>query len=109
MKIAPNPDDRARLTALLNTAWKDFYTDDGWRNSARPVLPGMVREAAQADGALPSPTALLVGLSLASGDDALVRKASSTLPMSRRLVHPEAFWYGGHAWLLIKQASGAAE
>ncbi len=105
LKIAPDSADQPRLNALLTAAWQRFHDDDGWRNSARPLLPGMARVAAQNEGALPSPTAMLLRLSLDSKIDALVRRATAALPATRASVYPEAFWFSGHAWLLVERAA----
>jgi uncharacterized protein YyaL (SSP411 family) len=104
LRLAPNPADRALLQSLLRTAWRDFHAEVGWRNSARPLLPGMASEPAQADGALPSPTALLLRLSLESGVDELSGQARAALPATRASVYPEVFRRSGHAWLLAEQA-----
>ncbi|MEW6119392.1 MAG: DUF255 domain-containing protein [Pseudomonadota bacterium] len=74
--------NRASRTAALRlarTAWKTFWSERGWLREARPLLATVVPEAALADGALYSPSDVLIGASLGLGDAELARLARTAL------------------------------
>lgn len=50
----------ARSLALH--AWSQFRSDNGWRQSAEPLLPGVPAEPRLSDSPLPAPDALVLGL-----------------------------------------------
>jgi hypothetical protein len=50
---------------LAAQAWQRFFGPEGWRREERPLLATLRPEAALADGALPSPSALLMAVTRA--------------------------------------------
>ena len=92
--------DRELAERLLTAAWNRFHGPRGWRSSANAVLPGMPAVQAQEDGALPSPSAVILRLSLASKDESLQRRARKILPEVRNRVQQQSFWYASHLPLL---------
>ncbi len=71
----------ARILAvrLAHQAWQLFYTEKGWRREAEPLLKTALPEAILPDGAVPSPSAMLVAASLRADDAALAFKARQAL------------------------------
>jgi uncharacterized protein YyaL (SSP411 family) len=71
----------ARLLALrlAQQAWKQFFSDRGWRREARPLLLTTQPETVLPDGATPSPSAMLIAASLRLGDASLTGKARQAL------------------------------
>jgi len=97
--------DRAMLKKTLTLAWDRFYQKEGWRNSDQELLPGMARSVAQTSGPMPAPSALIIQLSLVSGDPDLEAKAIQANKLSRRLVQEQPFWYPDHAVLLFREGA----
>lgn len=64
---------------LARQAWKQFFSDKGWRREARPLLMTIQPEAVLTDGATPSPSAMLIAASLRLGDASLKAKARQAL------------------------------
>ena len=93
--------DRALAVRLVKEAWRRFY-DRGWRLTDHPLLPAMPVEVALADSALPSPTALVLGLSLNSGEVDLAARAREAMELGRPAISERPFSYATQAWLTIK-------
>lgn len=94
---------------LLTQAWQRFHGGDGWRLSDRGLLPGMAVQPALMDDVLPSPSALVVSLSLRSGDAALARQAARARDAAAASVAGSPFWYAGHALLLAEGGGPGAQ
>jgi uncharacterized protein YyaL (SSP411 family) len=72
--------DAARLAgSLARRAWRLFYSEKGWRREARPLLAGIRPEAVLADGATPSPSAVLLAATLRLDEPGLVKAARLAL------------------------------
>jgi uncharacterized protein YyaL (SSP411 family) len=67
-------ESRAAALGLARTAWQVFASDRGWRHEAVPLLATLQPEAAQADGALYSPSDILMLASLRLQDPELTRR-----------------------------------
>ena len=104
-ELSGDPVDRTFVAVLLNLAWQRYYGPGGWRRDDRPLIPGMAAESAMPEGALPSPSALLVRVALQSDDPALVAKAAAAAGLARRKAQQEPFWYAGHHAALLALAS----
>jgi uncharacterized protein YyaL (SSP411 family) len=100
-ELSGDPGDRTFVAVLLNQAWRRYYGDVGWRTDDQPLIPGMAEQAAIADGALPSPSALLIRVAAKSDDPGLVVKARVAAELGRAKAQGEPFWYASqHAELL---------
>ena len=100
-EVSGSKADRELAIRLVKEAWRRFY-DRGWRLADQPLLPAMAAEAALADSALPSPAAVVLGLSLNSGEADLAGRAREAMELSRRVVSERPFSYATQAWLTIK-------
>ena len=74
-----NRASRARALQFARTAWTLFWRDTGWMHEARPLLATLQPEPVLADGALYSPSDILILASLRLQDPALGQKARSAL------------------------------
>jgi uncharacterized protein YyaL (SSP411 family) len=74
-----NAASRAQAIRLARVAWRDFWRERGWLREARPLLATVSPEPALADGALYSPSAVLIGASLRLGDAELAKRARTSL------------------------------
>ncbi len=90
--------------AVATVAWRQFYSERGWRLSRETLIQTGADEAAIADGPLPSPSAVLIETSLAisekTGDVALKKTAQVALEKGRSAVRQDVFWNATHARLL---------
>jgi uncharacterized protein YyaL (SSP411 family) len=70
-----NHDSREAAVRLARSAWRLFWSERGWRHEARPLLATIAPEPALRDGALYSPSDVLIRASLRTGDAALTARA----------------------------------
>ncbi|MCA1979744.1 MAG: DUF255 domain-containing protein [Thiobacillus sp.] len=70
-----NRASRDHAVRLSRTAWQLFWSERGWMREARPLLATASAEPALADGALYSPSGMLLLASLRTGDAALMQRA----------------------------------
>lgn len=70
-----NVQSRVRARQFAHTAWQLFWSERGWRHEARPLLATLQPEPALADGALYSPSDVLIMASLRVQDPVLNQKA----------------------------------
>lgn len=98
-RITGSEDDLALSRQLVRQAWHRFHQEDGWRLSSGLSLPAVPKEQALADSPLPSPAALLIGLSLGGPDHARAYKA---LERSLPWVAANPFAFAGQAMLVIE-------
>lgn len=80
----------ARKLAL--TAWQKFYSGRGFVHEEKGNLPKVLYQAAMEDSPLPSPSALLIEVSLLSGDQALRKKAQAALALDISAQGRGMFW-----------------
>jgi len=107
-RFSNSDSDLAAARAMVTVAWSRYFNDKGWQLSAQGQLPGMEREPAFSDGALPASSAILMRTSRRLWAPAEVpaawvhARALSTVP-----VRAETFWYPSHAMVLY--GTGATE
>ena len=70
-----NPQSRDQARQLARVAWQTFWSEKGWKQEARPLLATLQAEPALADGALYSPSEVLILATLRLRDPALRRLA----------------------------------
>jgi len=90
-EAARNPSGRALASRLAHRAWKQFFSDKGWRREARPLLMTIKPESVLADGATPSPSAMLIAASLRLGDVGLKTRALQALSWQSVAMTRDAF------------------
>ena len=74
-----NEQSRVRARQIAQTAWQLFWSEQGWKHEAHPLLATVQPEPALADGALYSPSDVLILASLRVQDPALNQKALNAL------------------------------
>ena len=98
--------DRMTAGKLARTAWRKFYRPTGWVLTDHSLLPERPANVWVEDGALPSPSAWLIGASLQlakeSHDPALKRSAQEALGRGGYLVNTQAFNYASHVPLMMR-------
>jgi uncharacterized protein YyaL (SSP411 family) len=72
-----NRQSHARALLFARTAWQLFFSEQGWKREAQPLLATLQAEPALADGALYSPSGVLILASLRLQDPVLNRLARS--------------------------------
>jgi hypothetical protein len=94
--------DRTLSRRLVGLAWERFHDNAGWRLSAAPLLPAVPAEPALSDGPLPSPAAVIIELSLESGDPALAGRVHAAQGAAAAVVTARPFEFASEAWLLVR-------
>ncbi len=84
------------VPALLARAWADFFGPDGWRLSRENWLKFGGGEPVLADEVMPSPSALLLAATLATGDSERRPLARRLLGAGQDVVEEAPFWYATH-------------
>ena len=92
-KLAGNAGDAKAASQIAYIAWQKFHTPQGFlleekSELARPYYHGVVE-----DGPLPSPSSMLINVSLRSGDKALRDKAREALTDGEALQKQGLFWF----------------
>jgi len=101
-----NRQSRDRAGKLAHTAWQLFWSERGWKNEARPLLATLQAEPALADGALYSPSDVLILASLRLPDPELNRLARRAASLRLPAMERDAFTYPTRMRLLSQVLSG---
>jgi len=84
---------RTQAKLLAITAWQRFWEGGGWKTSDTMLIPNLSREAILADGPLPSPSAVLIELSLQLRDEKLNDFVKKALGVGHHQLKTTPFWY----------------
>lgn len=102
-----NAQSRERARKLAHTAWTLFWTERGWKHEARPLLATLQPEPTLADGALYSPSDVLVLASLRLRDPALRRQARIAAGWRLPAMERDAYVYPTRLRVLMQAQAGA--
>ena len=80
-------------TALARQAWKRFYKEDGWFLAETPLIKYTVAKAVLEDSPLPSPSAVLIKVSLESTNAQLNKLAKTALQLGANKIEEAPYWY----------------
>jgi uncharacterized protein YyaL (SSP411 family) len=105
-KATGSQQSREQARALARTAWKLFWSERGWKHEAQPLLATLQAEPALADGALYSPSEVLILASLRLPDPELNRWARRAASWEVPAMERDAFLYPTRMRLLVQAASG---
>jgi hypothetical protein len=95
-----NAQSRTRARQLALVAWQSFWGEKGWKHEARPLLATLQPEPALADGALYSPSDVLILASLRLQDPALQRMARTAAAWRLPAMERDAYVYPTRVRLL---------
>ncbi len=101
-----NRQSREAAGKLAQTAWNMFWGEQGWKHEAQPLLATLQPELAMADGALYSPSDVLILASLRLTDPELNRRARRAASLRVPSMERDAFVYPTRMRLLAQAASG---
>ena len=90
-----NNDARARALAqkLARTAWALFWSPNGWKREAKSLLATLPTDPVIADGALASPSEILILASLRAGDPMLTQQVKRAAAWQSSAMNKDAFAY----------------
>ena len=88
-----NAQSRVRAGQFAHTAWKVFWSERGWKQEAQPLLATLQPEPVLADGALYSPSDVLILASLRLPDPVLNRLARTAAGWRLPAMEQDAFTY----------------
>jgi len=100
--ITASPSERELADAVLEQTWARFFGPGGWRTADRPELPGLAVSPFLDDGPLPAPSAIALGLELASPDPLRSPSAAAALRLSYAGTAERPFWRATHAAVLLE-------
>ena len=86
---------------LLRAAWQRFHRDSGWRAAESQLIPGMGEKAAEVDGALRSPPAVLMRVSSQLDEPTCAKRLQAALERSAYAVQQQPFWHATHLLALL--------
>lgn len=92
-RLSGNAADVQVARQIAKLAWQKFYTAEGFVLEQGSELARPYYQAVVEDGPLPSPSSVLINVSLLSGDKALREKARVALADSEPLLKRDLFWY----------------
>ncbi len=105
--VTGNVQSREQARQLAHTGWKLFWSEKGWKHEARPLLATLQAEPALADGALYSPSEVLVLASLRLPDPALQRLARTAAGWQLPAMERDAYAYPTRVRVLTQAQPGA--
>lgn len=101
-----NKEDFALARQLVNKAWQRFDSASGWRMSDSTLLPGGAGTMWMEDGALPSPSALLLDaswqLAMKFNDAELRQRVLQVFARGQHHLPAQAFDFASHVPLAIQ-------
>jgi hypothetical protein len=103
-----NAQSRARARQIAQTAWQLFWSDKGWKREASPLLATMQPEPVLADGALYSPSDVLILASLRLQDRAIQRMARTAAGWRLPAMEQDAYGYPTRVRVLTQSLPGQA-
>lgn len=106
LEYSNNEQDKKWLDALIEQGWNRFYGKQGWLLAENSLLKYGEGEVIIADGVLPSPSAILINLSLKiaakNSNVMLKKKALKALNAGHLEVVSQPFMYASHILVLFE-------
>jgi len=103
-RLSGSEDDLNAALDMARSAWRQFSSDAGWLHGVDELLPPTARQPIVMDGALPSPSAQLLGASCMlvgeSGDEELLRRVRQAAGWGRQALTENPFWHASHVQAL---------
>lgn len=92
-KLSGELNDFALAKNVAYQAWKMFYTEKGWRQQNHSLLAKQLTEKIIADGSVPSPSSMLIKVSLQMNDQQLLKKAHQAMQAGFEETDQDVFAY----------------
>lgn len=103
--------DRDTAVALVETAWRLFESAKGWQLGSNSLLPFDLAEPQIADGPMPSPSAVLIGLTLDMAGSGIAAetlgKAGKALYRGHQRLQDEPYFYASQIRELARHENKA--
>lgn len=99
-QLGGNAGDVKTASQIAKIAWQKFHTPQGFLLEQGSELARPYYQAVVADGPLPSPSSVLIDVSLRSGDQELRDKARNALADGGALQQQGLFWFASQAMAL---------
>jgi len=101
-----NRKSRDHALQFARVAWQSFWSEKGWKHEARPLLATLQAEPALADGALYSPSEVLILATLRLQDSALQRLARTAAGWRLPAMERDAYVYPTRVRVLSRAQPG---
>lgn len=99
-RLSGDAQDRRIADELATAAWQMFHSTKGWKAQKKSLLAGNPYHQLIEDGVTPSPSAVLIGISLQSEDAALAARGAKALQMGHEVLDNGTFWHAAQVGLL---------
>jgi uncharacterized protein YyaL (SSP411 family) len=97
LELEPDEQDRAWLKSLIETAWGQFYTKNGWALSKNALLKYKQNTTIIVDDVLPSTSAILITSTFKNTQaPRLMSLAREALTLTQSELLEQPFWYASH-------------
>lgn len=99
-RLTKRQEDFRVARRVVDAAWEQFYSGNGWRLSERSLMQAEAPRDAHADGPMPSPSGSILSTSLVLAkqvnDQAFLKKVLATLNSGHEHIQSDPFWYATH-------------
>jgi len=111
LEYKSNAADKKWLDDLIAQSWKRFHGDKGWLLAENMLLKYGQGEEVLSDGVLPSPSAILIKVSLRHGknDPKLITRSLEALNSGKIYIEEQAFWYASQILTMFHYKQGKYE
>lgn len=92
-QLTKNQDANNFSTAIAKQAWNRFYKEDGWFLAETPLIKYIAAKTVLEDSPLPSPSAVLIKVSLESSNAQLNKLAKTALQLGADKIEEAPYWY----------------
>lgn len=104
-RLSKDPQDQAWLQQLINTAWQNFYGQQGWQLAQNMLLRYGEGSTLVSDGVLPSAASVLIiytyRFALDAHDSNLEQQALRAMNVGLDELEKEPFWYATQVTALM--------
>lgn len=101
LEYETSANDQAWLNSLIELAWDQFYTKQGWILSKDSLLKYKQHTTVVIDDVLPSQSAMLINSTFKiSQDSRLLKQAKEALTLTQAELSEQPFWYVSHIFTL---------
>jgi len=97
--------DKSLAVSVAQKGWSIFYGPQGWRQGARSLIESERGQDLIADGPMPSPAAVLIGVSLVLNTADLRDRALSALNSGHGELAADPFWHATHVGVMGQSIS----
>jgi uncharacterized protein YyaL (SSP411 family) len=105
-RLTGEDSDFRQAREVIDQAWARFYSQSGWRQSEPGFVPMEAGSDVLADGAMTSPSAVVIAVSLQladkQDDKALQQRSLAALNSGHWTINADPFWYASQIGVMLE-------